>query len=191
MKSIILVVSVNYLCRYSFSRNVFSDFPLHDLSFQFFFLFRNDPFRLYPSQELFFQIISFSGIVVSDPDLSQRISINEEISLILPYRKESAVYRPNFLDFLDFRIHILYAIRHTPNYHSNLHPAWSEALIHGGRQDHQSEEQKCEDRCWPATQRHQSQEHHCEEHYWLEENPRLAGTPAGEVDTPPLDPSIL
>ena len=95
-------------------------------------------FRFYPFQELSFQIISFSGIVFSDYILlrnclfrpgpfsknifsdhflfrkscfkKNKQSINEEISLILPYRKESAVYRPNFLDF---RIHILYAIRHT------------------------------------------------------------------------------
>ena len=100
---------------------LFRLYPFQELSFQIISFSGS-------SQELFFQIISFSGIVFSDPDLSQRISfhifsfsgnrvskknkqsINEEISLILPYHKESAVYRPNFLDF---RIHILYAIPHT------------------------------------------------------------------------------
>ena len=74
MKNIILVVSVNYLCRYSFSRNVFSDFSLHDLSFQFFSFsgiilsdyillgncfFRPGPFSR--SQVISFHIFSFSG----------------------------------------------------------------------------------------------------------------------------------
>ena len=131
MKNIILVVSVNYLCRYSFSRNVFSDFPLHDLSFQIlsfsgiilsdyillrifsgivfsdYILLRNCLFRPGPfSKNIFSHLFLFRKSCFK----KNKQSINEEISLILPYHKESAVYRPNFLDF---RIHILYAIPHT------------------------------------------------------------------------------